>query len=101
MAETSGKQVIRGCGPNGTPVTTPLDIVLEKKDGVDMSDVSSIVLLFKANTESVAGMPFKEESSLKAVINARIPEGITMDLSGLLFPKEDEGSEEDENETNE
>lgn len=101
MAETSGKQVIRGCGPNGTPVTTPLDIVLEKKDGVDMSDVSSIVLLFKANTESVAGMPFKEESSLKAVINARIPEGITMDLSGLLFPKEDEGSEEDENEINE
>lgn len=101
MAETSGKQVISGCGPNGTPVTTPLDIVLEKKDGVDMSDVSSIVLLFKANTESVAGMPFKEESSLKAVINARIPEGITMDLSGLLFPKEDEGSEEDENETNE
>ena len=50
MAETSGKQVISGCGPNGTPVTTPLDIVLEKKDGVDMSDVSSIVLLFKANT---------------------------------------------------
>ena len=101
MAETSGKQVIRGCGPNGTPVTTPLDIVLEKKDGVDMSDVSSIVLLFKANTESVAGMPFKEESSLKAVLNARIPEGITMDLSGLLFPKEDEDSEGDENEINE
>ena len=101
MAETSGKQVIRGCGPNGTPVTTPLDIVLEKKDGVDMSDVSSIVLLFKANTESVAGMPFKEESSLKAVLNARIPEGITLDLSGILFPQEDEDSEGDENEINE
>jgi len=101
MAETSGKQVIRGCGPNGTPVTTPLDIVLEKKDGVDMSDVSSIVLVFVANAENMAGIPFKEESSLKAVINARIPEGITMDLSGLLFPKEDEDSEGDENEINE
>ena len=101
MAETSGKQVIRGCGPNGTPVTTPLDIVLEKKDGVDMSDVSSIVLVFVANAENMAGIPFKEESSLKAVLNARIPEGITMDLSGLLFPKEDEDSEGDENETNE
>ena len=101
MAETSGKQVIRGCGPNGTPVATPLDIVLEKKDGVDMSDISSLVLVFVANAENMVGIPFKEESSLKAVLNARIPEGITMDLSGLLFPKEDEGSEEDENETNE
>ena len=102
MAETSGKQVIRGCGPNGTPVTTPLDIVLEKKDGVDMSDVSSIVLVFVANAENMAGIPFKEESSLKAVLNARIPEGITLDLSGILFPQEeDEDSEGDENEINE
>ena len=102
MAETSGKQVIRGCGPNGTPVTTPLDIVLEKKDGVDMSDISSLVLVFVANAENMAGIPFKEESSLKAVLNARIPEGITLDLSGILFPQEeDEDSEGDENEINE
>lgn len=102
MAETSGKQVIRGCGPNGTPVTTPLDIVLEKKDGVDMSDISSLVLVFVANAENMAGIPFKEDSSLKAVLNARIPEGITLDLSGILFPQEeDEDSEGDENEINE
>lgn len=100
MAETSGKQVIRGCGPNGTPVTTPLDFVLKKKEGVDMSDISSLVLVFVANTESVAGIPFKEDSSLKAVLNARIPEGITLDLSGVLFQQADEDSEEGENETN-
>lgn len=91
MKEGAGKMTIAPCDPTGKPVTTKIDLVL---GGVDKTatDLSSIELVFTVDSKGAAGVPLGPESSLQVALAARIPEGISIDLGGILF--ETEGTNE-------
>lgn len=100
MAEGAGIQKIKSCDMSGNPVVTPLNIILAKDKDADISDVTALELVFTADTKDTAGVPLQEDSYLKVVLNAIIPEGgITIDLKELMEQAANQESE-DEEETN-
>ena len=48
---------------------------------MDVTDISAIELVFKAN--SVAGAPIREDAFIRASLQALIPEGVTLDLGDM------------------
>lgn len=83
LAEGCGKQAISPCDLNGNAVKTDLELALAVKDGVDVSEISAIELLFKA-TSGVSGVPVTEESFLHANLQLILPEGLTIDLGEMM-----------------
>ena len=86
LAENAGKQVIKPGTATGEPVKTELNIILGINKEADITDISAIELVFSAT--SVAGAPVREDSYIKATIQALIPEGITFDLAEMMNNKE-------------
>lgn len=86
--------LIKGCNVSGKPVTTKLNLMISTFDGVSGSDVASIELELKLDTETTAGVPLKEDSYIKVnSLCARIPKGISLDLSELTTENEDKEQE--------
>lgn len=81
LAENAGKQVIKPGTAAGEPVKTDLNILVGLKKNVDVTDISAIELVFKAN--SVAGAPIREDAFIRASLQALIPEGVTLDLGDM------------------
>ncbi len=88
LVENAGKQIIKAGTVSGDPVKTDLNLVLGIRKGADISDIDAIELVFKA--KSVAGAPIKEDSFIKATLQALIPEGVTLDLKDLMSNEEGE-----------
>lgn len=86
LAENAGKQVIKPCTATGEPVKTDLNILLGINKEADVTDISSVELVFTAT--SVAGVPIREDSYIKATLQALIPEGLTLDLGEMMNNKE-------------
>ena len=82
LAENAGKQAIQPGTISGEAVKTDLNILVGVKKNADLSDIDSIELVFK--TLSVAGAPVKKDSYIKAKLQARVPEGVTLDLKDFM-----------------
>ena len=89
MADGCGVQKIAPCGLDGSAVKTPIEVVLGLREGVNSADITSLELVFNANSAGVTGVPVTEDAYLQAVLQFVLPEGITVDLSDILN-KEDE-----------
>lgn len=83
LAEGCGVQKIAPCNPDASASVTPLEIVLAVKEGVN-ADITSLELMFNANSEGVAGIPVTEDAYLQAVLQLVLPEGITVDLKDIM-----------------
>ena len=90
MGEGIGKQLIKAGGMNGEAVKTPLNLVLGKKAGTEMPEISAIELIFSADSKDVSGVPLTSDTYLRCILNARIPEGISVDLKKLLEDMQEE-----------
>lgn len=84
LADGCGTQKISPCGLDGSAVKTDLELVLALKDGVNVSDITAIELLFNATSAGVVGVPVTEESSLHAYLQLVLPEGLTIDLGEMM-----------------
>lgn len=84
MADGCGQLCISPCNHDGSAVKTGLDLMLGLKDGVDVSDITSIELLFKATSAGAAGVPLTEDSFLHANLQLVLPEGVTVDLEEMM-----------------
>ena len=82
LAEDAGKQAIQPGTISGEAVKTDLNILVGVKKNADLSDIDSIELVFKAS--SVAGAPIKNDSYIKAKLQARVPEGVTLNLKDFM-----------------
>lgn len=83
LAEGCGVQKIAPCNLDASASVTPLEIVLAVKEGVN-ADITSLELMFNANSEGVAGIPVTEDAYLQAVLQLVLPEGITVDLKDIM-----------------
>ena len=86
LAEKAGHQTIQPGTLTGEAVKTPLNILVGINKEADVTDISSLELVFKAL--SVPGAPIKSDSYIKATLQALIPEGVTVDAAQFL--KKDE-----------
>ena len=86
LAENAGKQIINPCTAAGEPVKTDLNILVALNKEADVTDVSAIELVFTAT--SVPGAPLREDSFIKATLQALIPEGVTLDLGEMMNSEE-------------
>lgn len=82
LDETASWQKIKGCTPDGEPVTTELYLGLQKKDAVEVNGVSAIELEF--NLATVAGVPLSDNCFLQASLQALVPNGVSVDLDELM-----------------
>ncbi len=83
-AEGCGVQKIAACNLDGSASKTDLEIVIALKEGVDVSDITSVELLFNANSGGVTGVPVTEDAFLQANLKVVLPEGITIDLNDIM-----------------
>ena len=83
LADGCGVQKIASCKQDASASATPLEIVLAVKEGVN-ADITSLELMFNANSEGVAGIPVTEDAYLQAVLQLVLPEGITVDLKDIM-----------------
>lgn len=88
MVEDAGKQLIKPGTAAGEAVKTDLNILVGIKKGAEITDISAIELVFIAT--SVPGAPIREDSYLKATLQALIPEGVTLDLADFMGKEEEE-----------
>lgn len=82
LVENAGKQIIQPGTINGEAVKTEINILVGVKKTADLSDIDALELSFKAT--SVPGAPLKEDSFIKAKLQALVPEGVTLDLRDLM-----------------
>ncbi len=88
LAEGSGHQKIAPCSLEGKPVKTELGVLVGLENGTELDEVKSLELLFEANSAGVVGVPVTKDAYLQAVIQAVLPEGITVDLTEFLNEEE-------------
>ncbi len=80
----SGVQKIAPCGADGESSKTELNLELSLSKGARVSSVDAIELVFKADSEGMAGTPVKNSSYLQATLKAVLPEGITFDIEDII-----------------
>lgn len=86
LSENAGHQTIKPGTITGDAVTTDLNIIVGIDKSADVSGITSLELVFKAT--SLAGAPIKENTFIKATLQALIPEGITFDAAEFLKKEE-------------
>ena len=59
-------------------------------EGADLSKMVAIELYFTADAKDAAGVPLRPDTYVKAEINAKVPEGVTVDLREFLGGDENE-----------
>lgn len=97
--ETASQRILAGT-QDGAAVVTPLDLALGDRTGAaDRQPVKALALKFTMTTGSGnEGVPLKTTSWVQAVLKARIPGGITVDLKDLQT--EDAGSTDENQQQN-
>lgn len=89
LKEGVGVLKIASCDAKGNPMTTDLDFVISG-EGADLSKMVAIELYFTADAKDAAGVPLRPDTYVKAEINAKVPEGVTVDLREFLGGDENE-----------
>ncbi len=84
LADECGEQHIAPCGLDGKASKTELKILIALEDGVDAGDIESVELMFDANSGGVVGVPVTEDAYLQAVLQAVLPDGVTVDLKEIM-----------------
>ena len=70
-------------GNDENPSRSEFDVVLKLAEGADGADFSSIRMNFKVTSRDMPDFPITEDSFIKVTLKARVPGGITLDLSAL------------------
>ena len=84
--------LVKSADALGKAVKTNLNMIVEVDKNAPVDDISSIQLELKVDTKNAPGVPLREGSYIKVNrLYARIPKGITLDLSKLLSEEEGEG----------
>lgn len=86
LAEGCGVQKIAPCNLDASASKTELGVVLALKEGVK-ADISSVELVFNANSAGAVGIPVTEDAYLQAMLQLVFPEGITLDLKDVMNKK--------------
>lgn len=82
LIDEAGYQTIKPGTITGEAVKTDLNLIVGIKEGVDVSGIDKLELVFKA--KSLPAAPLKEDTYIKINnLQALIPQGITIDLSEL------------------
>ena len=87
LDEKASSQKIVGCTANGEPVVTDLYLGLQKKEGVEVKNVSAIELEF--NLATIAGVPLSDNCFIQASLQALVPEGVSVDAKELMKENEE------------
>ena len=82
LDETTSSQKIKGCGPDGEPVVTEINLGIQKQEGARVKDVSAIEVEFTVST--VAGVPLSDNCFIQAVLQALVPKGVSVDIDELM-----------------
>ncbi len=82
LEEGAGVQRINSCDAQGAAVSTPLEVFVKIKEGVQ-ANVAALQLVFKADAGDAVGVPVTDEAFLSANVKAILPEGVTVDLEEL------------------
>ena len=77
-------QTIKGCNVTGEPQKTDLDFVLGVNRKDDMPEIEAVELIFCTDAKGAAGIPLNRDTYLDLILNARVPEGISVDLMDLI-----------------
>ncbi len=75
---TSNKQIIKAPVQSGVPVKTPLSLSI--KGNKTAINGKKLVVNFKAVSGEVEGLPLNSKSYLRAVLNAKIPGGVEIEI---------------------
>ena len=95
MKEGAGSMVIASCDAKGRPVTTPIDLVIAVLEK-NVTDLSAIELVFRADAGDAAGVALRSDSFLQVMLSARVPEGVTLDLGEVLADSGNESEEDNQ-----
>lgn len=87
LDEAAGQQRIGGCSPDGEPTLTELYLGFRKKKGTESKEVSAVELEF--DITPVAGMSLSDKCYVQAVLQALVPEGVSIDLNELMKEKDE------------
>ena len=80
MSEGAGKQTIKASNYDGSPSETALDVRFGIDTGAETPEISAILVKFVVTSGGKVGA-FRDDSFIQVELNARIPEGITLDLN--------------------
>ncbi len=78
-------------GSDAHPSVSDIDFALKLADGADGTDLSYFKLDFEITSGNMSGEPVTTESYIQATLKAKVPGGVTVDLSSL-GKSEDEDS---------
>lgn len=73
-------QSISSCNSDGTPAVSPLELLLDVKNGDSAYKVDALELSFKVTAPGFPDMPVAEDDFVQADLKVNLPEGITIDL---------------------
>ena len=101
LCDSKGKRIggtptngplIKSANASGQPVKTKLDLFIDMDKDAPYDDISAIHIEFKVDTKSAPDVALNENSFIRInSLYARIPKGVTIDLSGLASEKKVEG----------
>ena len=78
------KQTISAGNSDGSAAVSPLDLTLSLADDASASGLSGIKLTFRVTAPNSTGRPVGENDFVQADLKVAVPEGITVDLEGLM-----------------
>ncbi len=81
--EKEAVQNISSCNSDGSPAVTPLDLMLDLKEGTAVSGIDAIELSFRVTAPSFTGIPVSEDDYVRADLKVILPEGLTIDIADL------------------
>lgn len=89
LQEGSGEQIIKGGNLDGTAQKMELYLKMSKKEGSDIPEIDAVELQFAARSVG-HGAPITEDTYVKAVLQALVPDGVTVDLRDFMEDNEEE-----------
>jgi hypothetical protein len=81
---------------NPTKSKSKIELVFGNENKIDISDLKSVELVFKADASAAQGAQFREDNFVKASLYALIPEGITLDAAKMIEDGKAEGNTDKE-----
>ena len=70
-------------GSADNPSVSDIDFILKLAEGADGTDLSYIKLNFEVSSGNMSGEPVTTESFVQATLKAKVPGGVTVDISSL------------------
>ena len=70
-------------GSEANPSVSDIDFVVKLAEGADGTDLSYIKLNFEVSSGNMSGEPVTTESFVQATLKAKVPGGVTVDISSL------------------